>query len=96
MEFQAPQASQRPAHFLWTAPQAVQVKVEEGALAMAPSARAPPPVQGPRQGTGRARPRLGWMRKMIAQTCAKDILCDVTVSICNTFRPCGGLREQNG
>jgi hypothetical protein len=26
MVFQAPQASQRPAHFLWDAPQAVQVK----------------------------------------------------------------------
>jgi hypothetical protein len=25
MEFHAPQASQRPAHFLWAAPQAVQV-----------------------------------------------------------------------
>jgi hypothetical protein len=25
-EFQAPQASQRPAHFVWAAPQAVQLK----------------------------------------------------------------------
>jgi hypothetical protein len=33
MEFQAPQPSQRPTHFLWLVPQAVQVKLVTG-LAM--------------------------------------------------------------
>jgi hypothetical protein len=28
-EFHAPQLSQRPAHFLWAAPQEVQVKTED-------------------------------------------------------------------
>jgi hypothetical protein len=35
MLFHAPQASQRPAHFWWDAPQAVHVKVVEG-FAMRP------------------------------------------------------------
>jgi hypothetical protein len=44
-EFHAPQASQRPCHLRWTAPQAVQVNCGEGERAMPALLPDPAPVR---------------------------------------------------